>query len=256
MHMIKLAAVLPVFIAAPALANDAIDWSGPYVGIAAGYDFGSSKHTYGDGNFSASTPDGLPLANSTFTLNGKYFSHGRFDIDNAVVAVRAGYNVQLKKLVFGIDAEFASGVKGSTKGTSAEPCLASGVDENGYCATKLKHTGSFRGRLGFATSRSLFFVSAGYAFTKLNAVRPFTSVDRTREGLIWGGGVEHALSKQVSVRVDYTRVDFGNRYTYNSFPLTVSNGLPYDLVNYKNGLPNHNVDARLNSLKLGVNYRF
>lgn len=244
----------------PAVAQDAVDWSGPYIGINAGLGFGTSEHTYVEGTLAPTftTPPplvGFPTPNAVFTPGSVISSHGDFNLNGATVGAQVGYNVQIKKVVLGVEADFSTGIDGTTKGPASNPCLASNSDSNGYCTTKIKNLGSVRSRLGYATNRALLYATAGYGFAKLNAVRPFTNVEQNRSGFIWGGGVEYALSDNISARIDYTRFDLGNEQTYNSIPLSPPY-LSYTVTAYANGIPNHYVDATINSVKIGLNYRF
>lgn len=242
------------------MAQDVVDWSGPYIGINAGYGFGNSEHSFADGTFSPNftTPPplaGFPMPNATFTASGVIGSHGEFNMNGATVGLQAGYNYQIKQVVIGIEADFSTGMDGTTKGPSSNPCLASYSDSNGYCTTKIKNSGSVRGRIGYATNKTLIYATGGYGFAKLNAVRPFTNVEQNRHGFVWGGGVEHALSEHLSAKIEYTNVNLGNKQTYNSIPYSPPY-LSYTVAAYPNGIPNHFVDANVNSLKIGLNYRF
>lgn len=247
-------------VSTPAVAQDAVDWSGPYIGINAGLGFGTSEHSYDEGTLAPTftTPPplaGYPMPNAVFTPGGVIGKHGNFNLNGATVGVQAGYNVQIKKVVLGVEADFSTGIDGTTKGPAANPCLASFSDSNGYCTTKIKNFGSVRGRIGYTANKALVYATAGYGFAKLNAVRPFTNVEQNRSGFVWGGGVEYALSNHLSANIDYTRIDLGNKQTYSSIPLSPPY-LTYTVVAYPNGVPNHFVDAKINSVKIGLNYRF
>jgi len=91
-----LAADLPLYTKAPAVATPMYDWSGFYVGVFGGGGYGNHNLNNALG----------PVGFANYTIN--YSSTG------AIAGGEAGYNVQSGNIVLGVEADgFWSGVKGS-----------------------------------------------------------------------------------------------------------------------------------------------
>ena len=161
-------------------------WSGPYIGIQAGYAWDKGSDVpWGD-------------------LNGSlYHNDGPLVYDSFVGGVHAGYNIQTGRIVWGIegDVEYAPG-KGDDENR--------GGDTNGIDS---KFMASLRGRLGVAFDRSLLYITGGVAYLSADAVvRDYASqpdISTSFTGWTIGGGVEHALTNSISVRLEYRYTDFG-----------------------------------------------
>ncbi len=161
-------------------------WSGPYIGIQAGYAWDRGSDVSWGGLNSALTQNDGPL---------KY--------DSFVGGVHLGYNVQNGRIVWGIegDVEYAPG-EGDDEDRGGH---TNGIDT--------KVMASLRGRLGLAFDKSLLYLTGGVAYMSADAVvrdipsQPDISTSFT--GWTIGGGVEHALTNAVSVRLEYRYTDFG-----------------------------------------------
>ena len=119
-----------------------------------------------------------------------------------------GYNLQRGALVFGIEADISST---NIDGGTACPNAAFN------CSHNVNWLASVRGRLGVAgnDNRTLFYVTAGGAWADMDykAVSaggvPFgTSFSETHFGWVAGGGIEHALSPNLTARVEYLYYGF------------------------------------------------
>ena len=154
-------------------------WNGPYVGLNAGYGWGTSNWT--DTVTSASTGD--------FNLNGGLFG------------LTIGMNWQmLGTLIFGAEADFGwSGIKGSVS-----PALC-----GGSCETSNAWLGTARGRIGYAWDRLMPYVTAGGAFGSVKVSDGFGSVSTTRFGWVVGLGLEYAAVDRWTVKLEYIYVDLG-----------------------------------------------
>ena len=71
----------------------------------------------------------------------------------------------------------------------------------------------------------------------------FLSGGATTFGWVVGMGIEHALTENVLLRLDYSHMDFGTK-THN---LTFAGG---------GAGPNSRVDAQFDTIKVGVSYKF
>ena len=121
--------------------------------------------------------------------------------------VHAGYNYQFSPMfVAGIEADAEwSGLRGS--GLTALGTFSH--------STKIDWQGSLRGRLGLAFDRALIYATGGVAVAdiKHNVVGPVSafSYSDTRAGWTLGGGIEYALSNNVTMRGEYRYVDYGRQ---------------------------------------------
>jgi outer membrane immunogenic protein len=155
---------------APAYAN----WSGFYVGLNAGYGFGTSTW---DVPAVSTSPKGF-LGGGTL-----------------------GYNFQTGSWVWGAEGDFDfSTMKGSA---------ACGV---GTCETKNSWLATARGRIGYAGWNNwLPYLTGGLAMGDIKANNSVlgTGASKTQIGWTAGGGIEYALWTNWSVKAEYLYVDLG-----------------------------------------------
>lgn len=131
---------------------------------------------------------------------------GLGDLDGFLGGVQAGYNWQMSR-------NWVFGVEGDISATDMNIGVAGIPIHVDYLATT-------RARMGYAIDRTMFYVTGGFAFTRIGAL----GVHLSDEGYALGFGVEHALSRNWSAKVEYMYYDIGAFET--------------------------------SALKLGVNYRF
>ena len=195
-------------VAAPAPYN----WSGLYIGLNAGYANAKVTETAsgGGGSGSANVPGGI----------------GGFQI---------GANEQFGAIVLGFETDFA-GYMG-TKSVTVAGGAVSGT-------AQIPWIGTLRGRLGYAFDRFLLYATAGGAATELISTVNVgaigsSSTSNTHGAWTAGGGLEAAVTENLSARVEYLYVDTGN-------------------INVAQvGAPLVTVTGRLqdNLVRAGVNYR-
>jgi outer membrane immunogenic protein len=165
----------PPYQAAPAyVAPVFASWTGLYVGINAGYVFGSS---HWDTPVLDPNPDG------------------------GVVGGTLGYNVQSGAWVFGLEGDFDwADVRGSVAACAL-----------GACETKADWYATVRGRVGYAFGSALLYATGGGAFADVkasNATLPSTSA--TMAGWTAGAGLEYAFAGNWSAKVEYLYGDLGS----------------------------------------------
>lgn len=194
-----LAADLPSRRAAPAYAPEpvipAFSWTGGYIGVQVGYEFGRGPHPgSGFGDTGASSRDGV--------IGGGHI----------------GYLYSTQSLpVFGsaFGSIFGSGgvigLEGDVDDTSARRSFALGTINN---TNREDIQGSVRGRLGVAFNRFLVYGTGGVAFggihdSYVGLGGGFDSFSHTRVGYTFGGGVEYAVTNNWSVGAEYRYTDFG-----------------------------------------------
>jgi outer membrane immunogenic protein len=171
------------------------NWSGLYVGLQAGYGWGTSNHRQG----TAQTDD--------FTMSG-FVGGGTL-----------GWNWQApgSALVWGIETDISwSNIHGSRPIglTGGFFCFT------GPCETFVKWFGTVRGRIGVAFDRSLLYATGGLAYGNLFAQitpDPTFTGGETKAGWTAGFGWEWAFAPNWSVKAEYLYVDFG-RFVYGTSP--------------------------------------
>ena len=195
----------PVYAPPPPIP--VFSWTGAYVGGQIGYEFGRDSALY------SSTLTGANLLGASTKTTG------------VVGGAHVGYNFSTQSLpVFGgfLGAGGVFGIEGDVDGTSAK----NGFAPVGFNATYREQIeGSIRGRLGIAFDRVLVYGTGGAAFAGIrntyNAGANSDTIDRTRVGYTVGGGVEYAITNNVSVGAEYRYTDFGS---YTDILTNTTNG--------------------------------
>jgi outer membrane immunogenic protein len=180
-------------------------WTGFYVGGAVGY--GHLKTEWRD----------------VGTNFGEFWAGGEtvnIPASGALFGALAGYNYQINQLVLGIETDI-SYLTGT--GSTTWPSISvAGVF--GTVDTKANWLGSTRARVGVAFNQFLVFATAGVAYGDPRAHWSQSTgaeweSSGWRNGFIWGGGIEYAVSSQFIVRVDAMHVQFKN---HNAVDITKS----------------------------------
>ena len=194
----------PVAVAAPLF-----NWSGFYYGLQGGYAWGDSTHT---------DP-------------GTGVSSGNIDANGVLLGGTVGANWQTGTLVTGVEADLAwANADGS--GGNVVACA-------GPCSTELNWLGTGRVRAGIAADAYLFYVTGGVAFGGVEGGQAgFSSNDKTRVGWTVGGGVETAVARNWTTKVEYLYADLGDKTAY-----TAPTGA-------------FNVDLKSHIVRMGLNYKF
>ena len=208
----KMAPVAPVYV-------PAFTWTGFYVGLQGGYAWGRSTGTI-------STATGIPVA--TYSYNPK----------GGVFGGHIGYNYQ-------ISPNFVAGLEGDVEWSGLKQSITNPVVGLTH-RTAIDWQGSIRGRLGVAFDRALIYATGGVAFADVkHSVSTFpggvglVSGSSTRIGWTLGGGVEYAVTNNVTIRGEYRYTDFGRKSVANLVTNTAD----------RNKLTTHTVRA-------GVSYKF
>jgi outer membrane immunogenic protein len=188
----------PYYKAMPSSVVSYYNWSGFYLGLNAGYGFGSS------------TWDIPSIKNSPKGL---------------LVGGTAGYNWQSGSWVYGVEGDFDwSGVKGSTA------CLP-----GGSCETRSDWLATFRGRIGYAFDRFLPYLTAGGAVSHVKATNSgatpgFQGASATPFGFTGGVGLEYAFLGNLTAKIEYLYVDLGK------FNCVACSGASSDDVSFKESI--------------------
>jgi outer membrane immunogenic protein len=187
-----MAADLPPPVAPPPRAPAAyipapppFSWTGFYVGLNAGYGFGSSTWT----------PNVAPFG-----------AVGSFDVRGPMMGGQIGGNYQFGQFVVGAEGDFDwQNVRGGTTGGTC------GIAAIGGCAVASNYFATIRARGGFAADRALFYITGGAAFTN---VKPSTGAlsygGGAETGWTAGGGIEYAITDNWTTKIEYLYAAFQN----------------------------------------------
>ncbi len=200
-------------------------WTGCYIGLHAGGDFGHSEWTDEPGYY----------------WNGVTNKVG-YGTGGVIGGGQIGCNYQTQNFVIGAEAE----LWGSTLSGSTSPVLGG---EGFSFKTRSDVAGDIAARLGYAFDRTLLFGKIGVAWAdyKFTETYPgYGSPDTgsgVYTGLLLGLGAEYALDMHWSIKGEYDFIDYGSK---NIAMYTVYGDYDYTpkIANYEN------------ILKVGVNYRF
>jgi outer membrane immunogenic protein len=178
--------------AAPAAYN----WTGPYVGIQAGYAFGSSD-----------------IEDTTLGTLGEVDPEGFFG------GLHLGYNLQTgSNFVLGLEGDInlsdVDGTDSTIQGGAASDVHDGESDWNG----------SARLRAGFAMDRALIYATGGVAIADYDITMVYfdgpNNDSATMIGWTVGAGVEFAVSSNLTTRVEARYSDYGSfSDTFDGFPL-------------------------------------
>jgi len=211
------AADLPIQVRkAPALAL-AYDWTGMYVGGHLGAAFSYRNWTLVDGALSEAG-------------------------DAAMIGGQLGLNYQLGRWVVGAEGDVSWG---NLKDENLCP------DGTNTCWTRQTWLATITGRLGYALDPALFYVKGGAAFTHADHFKTAQipsvldeSAGSRRSGWTVGAGMEYALWRSWTLKLEYDYLNFGSR--------TLA------MTNIASGAFAENVAIRqtAHEVKLGLNYLF
>jgi opacity protein-like surface antigen len=212
------ASALP-YKAAPAGAN--YDWSGLYVGIVGGGEWGRSKH-----------------------INSSNDITRTFDVNGALLGASVGYNAQFAGIwLFGLEGDM-SWSNASGKAFDIPP-----FNRARQSGTKELWLATARIRLGVTPiERWLTYITGGVALAEVEAeiFNPeATYTDRhVRGGWTAGAGVEYAMTKNWSAKLEYLHVGLTDTSYFTPAPAVPTS-------NRGAGVP---LDE--NIVRGGINYKF
>jgi outer membrane immunogenic protein len=231
-------------IAPGAESAPSFDWTGPYAGVHLGYGQGNAD-TY---------VNPLPLPRISTDQAPSTLSP---DPGGIVGGVQLGYNYQMSRFVAGIEADFSgSGMSGSksvspillNNGATFQGVISAHENTNWY--------GTLRPRLGYTVQPTVLVYATGglaYGDVSYSANTNFgqgynsypASLSAAKVGWALGGGVEYAVSKRWTVKVEYLYMDLGSE-SVTAGPISPN---PPNTEGYK-------WNTTANIFSIGVNYKF
>jgi outer membrane immunogenic protein len=111
----------------------------------------------------------------------------------------------------------------------------------GNCFTQVSYFGTSRVRLGYAMDRMLVYATGGLAYASVKAGNATDQDTKTRYGWTLGAGIEWALARRWSAKVEYQHLDLGDGRAYSTAGSGVGVEFDADIVraglNYRFDLP-------------------
>jgi len=214
------AALLLTGVAAPALAQTAPDWSGPYIGVFGGFlqpDEDANETLVFDRDLDGQYDDTVTTsggADAFTSFCADQISSGARPCDDDASGVeggvKLGYDMQFGRWVVGAVGEIAgSDAEDSVTGFSSTPAY--------YSFTRnLDHTAALRARVGYAAGPALIYATGGAAYGKVensfvtsNTANSFTVTadEDEADGYQFGGGVEWRLAPNLTFTGEYIYSD-------------------------------------------------
>lgn len=234
---------------APVALPLAFSWTGLYFGVNAGYAFST------DSNVSTT---GQAVANINNVNGGARPASVSLRQRGFIGGGQVGYNYQFGQFVVGAEADLQyTDLRRSVLVTTIP---LSGISTlNNRFSNKLEYLGTLRGRFGFAVDRALIYATGGFAYGETRASVNFTgpapasvlqftgSQRRTSYGYTLGGGLEYAITNNLSVKGEYLYYHL-QRSTLNVavIPGSGGGGTGYNSRFRNNG----------NIIRAGLNYKF
>ncbi len=200
-------------------------WTGFYIGGHLGYGWGSSSSFNLPGSGNGDAFDG--------TVDG--FNNHPY---GWLGGVTLGYNWQTDAFVFGLESDIGYLAADDTERNS-----------DGFAKAKYGGYGTLAARLGYGEDRWLGYVKGGFAFADIENrageisggvvdTSDFTKLREVHTGWTLGAGMEYAFQPNMSMKVEYLYMDFGDDRSSN---------IDGDFFEHENDI---------HTLKVGVNYSF
>jgi outer membrane immunogenic protein len=215
----------PVYSKAPVVVAPVYSWTGCYLGVEGGGNWGRTSST------AVTSPNPADVG---LLITNKY------DLSGGLAGGTVGCNYQVSSVVFGVEGDISWTNKSGSAGEIPPftPTTANYVKENWFDTA--------RGRIGYAWNTLLLYGTAGGAFagTNLNVCNVAgvcASDSQNRTGWVAGAGIEFGFLENWSVKLEYLHADFGTK-NYLSPPVGTFNTRGVSLTD--------------DVVRVGVNYRF
>ena len=197
-----IACALSAFIAGAASAADlgedmmmvdhsihGTDWTGAYLGAAAGWGSGTSEADITPGNSVS------------------------IDADGSVVSIYAGYNFQMGRIVVGIEGDYSWANSDGSRSCVLAPTVT------GTCSAALDSTAGVRGRIGWAFDTLHVYGTLGMGWAdvraRVQAATPIGAIDveasETVPAFVYGAGAEWKMWERLSLRGEVMHSTFNSQ---------------------------------------------
>ncbi len=227
-------------------------WTGFYVGGNLGYastDTESKIRSLG-GDWSGETQDTRDFITNNASANQ--------DPDGASFGFQAGYDHQFdNKFVLGFEVDYNELDIDESRQTPFLTFVGGPAAFAFSNKVELKHTFSLRPKLGYVIDKTMYYATAGIAWTSAEFSSTIQSEfnyskvgksSRTLTSAIWGIGIEHQFFDNISAKLEYLKIN-GNDTSYMTKDRPNGNffGLYSEI---------YNVDFDYDVVRVGINYRF
>lgn len=230
-------AALLLSSASAVIAADEVTWTGIHVGANVGAGLGQ-----------------MDLSSETSAaVKQDKFDHSASGV---MVGLQFGADWQCgKKLVVGFEADHNIARIGETTQIVFGPNGAPGVGNDIAIETDVNYIQTYRGRIGYAAGRNLFFVTGGMAamhhngsaYATLNKAYAADNEEGLHTGEVFGGGYERMVTNKLAVKAEYLRLWSGNNnYVIDLSAAAAEGGRP-QLIG---------MEYRANIVRLGVSFHF
>jgi OmpA-OmpF porin, OOP family len=235
------AALLASIVPASAQTSGVV-WGGPYGGLDLGVDWGQ-------------TPGSVSVAPNLASPTGSRLSLTNHSDTTVTGGGQIGYNWQFNNFVLGVEGDVKGGGPSNTTivGAPGVPGVAPGSNFTASSSVN----GSVRGRIGYAIDPFLIYATGGIAIADANLKATYaptaltpgsTKSDSTiLFGPTVGGGLEYALTNNVSLAAEYRYTDYGSDHVRLG-SVTTAPGITAPVTG--------RVGLRDNAVLFKVNYRF
>ncbi len=198
-------------------------WTGLYIGADFGYTLG----------------DYTAEVNGNINNSVNFFD---YDIEGFAAGAQLGYTWQKEEFIIGLEGDFGY------LGAEAEEDFR----DDDLAVTEFGAYGMLSGRLGLANNRSMLYLKTGLVVAQVETTvgdtdnngafnaQNSSTLDDVFFGYTVGGGVEHAISSNWTVKAEYLFFDFDPETSLTN--------------DGQNTAVNHN--AELHTVKVGLNYKF
>lgn len=206
----------------------AYNWSGPYIGLNAGYGWGS-----GDGTLGVS---------SNFISNWLSTGSGS-GINGGLGGGQIGFNWQQQSVVLGVE------VDGDWSGQQLDQTIICGFGCVASETLKVQAIGTARARVGVAFDRVLLYATGGGAWANIqfNGTSPVATVNLSdnRFGWVAGGGIEYGVTDWVSLRAEYLFTEINGFTASAAIPAGLGGGTLTGTANLRDSIVRAGIDFRL-----------
>ncbi|MGV6876136.1 outer membrane protein [Pseudochelatococcus sp. B33] len=179
-------------------------WTGFYVGVNAGYAWNSN--------------------NDDHVWNGTVFVNTGNDDGGFTGGGQIGYNYQFGQFVAGIEADI--NYADLKQNNNAYVTWNPNTDFFGASGAGIEWFGTVRARLGFAIDRALIYGTGGFAYGGGGGGHGFIydgfyyeNDNDTRTGWTLGGGIEYAITDNITARVEGLYVNLGKEDRNHFLPV-------------------------------------